>query len=228
MGFASIAGAQPRAVIAKAEPHHHLVFEDATIRVLRVRVPARDSTLLHQHDPDYFWIALGPSTIVNAKLGAPEATVTSADLSIHYTPGKFAHVARNPGATPFDNITIELLKPQSDLRSLCDSVVTGPVHCSRDEKKFVGATEHASFETQQLRVSLLTIGAGKTLEGGGAWRRTWIVALDTLDTKPNAKSLSVESGGKWVGGTFRPSSSGWRLTNHTTHDLRALAILAPE
>src|SRR4051812_29287137 len=95
LGFASSVAAQ---VIAMREPHHHRVFEDATMRVLRVHVPAHDTTMLHQHDPDYFWISLGQSTIINVKPGVPEATVTSADLSMHYTPGKFAHVARNPGA----------------------------------------------------------------------------------------------------------------------------------
>ena len=90
----------PGAVLAKNEPHHHLVYEDSTLRVLRVRVPAHDTTLLHEHDPDYFWIALGASTVVNAKLGAPDATISSADLSIHYTLGNFAHVARNPGGVP--------------------------------------------------------------------------------------------------------------------------------
>src|SRR6185436_2123282 len=70
----------PGAVLAKKEPHHHLVYEDSTLRVLRVRVPAHDTTLLHEHDPDYFWIALGASTVVNAKLGAPDATISSADL----------------------------------------------------------------------------------------------------------------------------------------------------
>src|SRR5215472_2303245 len=96
----------PGAVLAKHEPHHHLVYEDSTIRVLRVRVPPHDTTLLHEHDPDYFWISLGPSTLVNVRPGTPDATVTSADLAFHYTFGKFAHIARNPGNAPFDNITV--------------------------------------------------------------------------------------------------------------------------
>src|SRR3954470_20379170 len=108
VGAQSIRGA----VLAKREPHHHLAYEDSVVRVLRVRVPAHDTTLLHEHDPDYFWIALGPSEVINAKPGLPDATITSPDLSVHYTPGKFAHVARNPGDTPFDNITVELLEPQ--------------------------------------------------------------------------------------------------------------------
>lgn len=227
LSIASVAGAQPRAVMAKAEPHHHLVFEDATMRILRVRVPAHDSTMLHQHDPDYFWIALGPSTIVNAKLDTPETTVTSEDLSIHYTPGKFAHVARNPGNRPFDNITIELLGTQSGLHPLCDAVSSDPLDCPPGDsapKIFTGAIERPSFQTKSLRVSLVTIDPGKTLESNEPKRATWIIALDTLDTK-SARSLSVDAGGKWIGGTFASSSSAWSLTNHATHAVRALAVV---
>jgi hypothetical protein len=223
--LASAASAQPRAVLAKAEPHHHPVYEDATMRVLRVRVPAHDSTLLHQHDPDYFWIALGPSTIVNAKPGVADATITSQNLSIHYTPGKFAHVARNPGTVPFDNITVELLKPQSDLKSLCSLVTTDALACPKDQRPgFTGASGYDSFETKQLRVSLLTIAAGKTVKPSVPAHGTWIIALDTLDTK-SAKSLSVDAGGKWVGGALHTSSAAWSLTNHTTHEVRALAVV---
>jgi hypothetical protein len=65
---AATVGAQtiPGAVLAIREPHHHLVYEDSSLRVLRVRVPARDTTLLHEHDPDYFWISLGVSTLIYA------------------------------------------------------------------------------------------------------------------------------------------------------------------
>src|SRR5262245_28874635 len=115
----------PGAVLAKDEPHHHLAYEDASIRVLRVRVPAHDTTLLHEHDPDYFWVALGNSRVINARVGSPDATIASTDLSIHYTVGPFAHVARNPGAVPFDNITVELLEPQKNVRNICEESVTG-------------------------------------------------------------------------------------------------------
>ena len=117
-------------MLAQREPHHHLVYEDSTIRVLRVRVPAHDTTLLHEHDPDYFWVALGPSTLVNVRAGVPDATVTSPDLAVHYSFGKFAHIARNPGAAPFDNITVELLEPQTGVHNLCEPAVADkPLDC---------------------------------------------------------------------------------------------------
>src|SRR5947199_169211 len=65
------------AVLDTREPHHHLAYEDGTLRVLRVRVPSHDTTLLHEHGPDYFWVALGPSEVVNAKPGVPDAVIKS-------------------------------------------------------------------------------------------------------------------------------------------------------
>src|SRR4051812_992279 len=178
-------GAQriPGAVPAKREPHHHPAYEDAALRVLRVHVAPRDTTLLHEHDADYFWIALGASEIVNAKLGAPDAIVASRDRSIHYTPGHFAHVARNHGAVPFDNITVELLGAQTHVRNLCEPALADQPMACGDSSAFQGAHEHPAFATDQIRVSLVTIPPGKSLRSNGAKRAGWLIALDTLDVR---------------------------------------------
>ena len=216
------------AVLAKREPHHHVAFEDSTLRVLRVRVPGHDSTLLHEHDPDYFWIALGSSTVVNAKLGAPEATISSADLSIHYTFGNFAHVARNPGTIPFDNITVELLKPQSDVRNLCEAALADkpldcPAESTQTSKYFSGATEHPAVTTNQTRVSLLTIAPGSTVKPNDRSRSTWMIALDTADTR----SALVVDGAKWIGGSFRAPATIWSLSNRGRSPVRVIAVVKP-
>jgi hypothetical protein len=220
----------PGAVLAKREPHHHLVYEDSTLRVLRVRVPARDTTLLHEHDPDYFWIALGPSTVINAKPGAADATITSPDLSVHYTFGKFAHVARNPGTDPFDNITVEMLEPQTDVRNLCEQALAGePLHCAppatRATKFFAGATEHPAFETARVRVSLLTIAPGSTLRPTAPARTTWVIALDSADA---GRRLVIEGRAPWVGGTFRASGvNGWAIKNRGRSPIRVVTVVGP-
>jgi hypothetical protein len=224
---ASAAGAQsiPGAVLAKREPHHHMVYEDSTIRVLRVRVPAHDTTLLHEHDPDYFWIALGASTLVNAKPGTPDATVTSPDLAFHYSFGNFAHVARNPGDGPFDNITVELLGAQTDVRNLCEPAVANkPLDCptaSGSSEYFNGAAEHPALASTQLRVSLLTVPPGETVKPTARARHTWIIALDTVDTRSN---LAIERGGKWVGGTMRGGDT-WVIANRGRAPVRMIAVV---
>jgi hypothetical protein len=226
LALATAAQAQtvPGAVMAKSEPHHHLAYEDSTLRVLRVRVPAHDSTVLHEHDADYFWIALGSSSVVNAKVGAPDATIASQDLSIHYTPGKFAHVARNPGDEPFDNITIELLRPQTTPKNLCEAAVADkPLSC-RNAVTLNGVTQRPAFMTDQLRVNLVTIdpGQGLTVALGGL--PAWIIALDTADVNT---ALTLKGPASWVGGTIRADSAGrWVLRNEGTKPVRALTVFA--
>lgn len=216
--IASTATAQsiPGAVLAKREPHHHLVYEDSSLRVLRVHVAGHDTTLLHEHDPDYFWLGLGTSTVINARLGTPDATITSGDLNFHYSFGKFAHVARNPEATPFDNITVELLEPQTDVRNLCEAALADKaLDCEQAAVASHGVTEHPALATARLRVSLVTIAAGSQLR---TTPREWIIALDTVDTR---KGLAVDGGGKWVGGVYR----GTRATALSNRAQRAIRVV---
>lgn len=215
----------PGAVLAKHEPHHHLAYEDSTIRVLRVRVPAHDTTLLHEHDPDYFWVALGASTVVNVKPGSPDANITSRDMSFHYTFGKFAHIARNPGAVPFDNITVELLEPQTDSRNLCEPArADQPLDCPPPTSAFFsGAVEHPALTTAQLRVSLLTISAGATLRPGARTRDAWLIAVDSADA---GRGLVIDGQGRWVGGTFRaPRQGQWAIRNKGHLPIRLVAVV---
>ena len=231
MFAAATAGAQsiPGAVLAKREPHHHLAFEDATIRVLRVRVAPHDTTLLHEHDPDYFWVALGASTVVNAKLGTPDATITSADQSIHYTPGNFAHVARNPGEAPFDNITVELLEPQTNVRNLCERAIGDkPLDCATTaplQEFFIGGEEHPAFATDQLRVSLVTLGPGQSLRPSTVARPTWVIALDTVSA---VRDLVATGVAQWVGGTLKSSGGKrWTLTNRGRAPVGVVTVIEP-
>jgi quercetin dioxygenase-like cupin family protein len=49
-----------------AEPHHHLVFENAQIRAFYVDISPHTDTLMHWHRHDYIYVMLGASEIVNA------------------------------------------------------------------------------------------------------------------------------------------------------------------
>jgi hypothetical protein len=223
------------AVLAKKEPHHHLAFEDSTLVVLRVEVPPRDTTLLHEHEPDYFWIALGRSEVVNARMGSAPATIASDDGSVHYTVGKFAHVARNPGTTPFRNITVELLGKQSNPRNLCEEAVAGqPLLCPSARKpRDMGVTERPAFETDQLQVSVLTFGRDGRLAGTETDGGRWYILLNPLDaTAMNA--VRDENAGaapmrrnEWRGGTWRPPAGRkWRISNGTGREVDVLEVTA--
>ena len=147
----------PTAVPIPKEPHHHLVLENPYVRVFRVSVPARESTLLHQHDVPYVYVALGPADVINAVQGKPEAHLAMTDGQVGYSPGHFAHIARNESAAPFNNVTIELLRPQGEPKNLCDKVVPGdPGPCFHENRKN-SYTNSPSFETDEIKVYLLDV-----------------------------------------------------------------------
>ncbi|HEY6219217.1 MAG TPA: hypothetical protein VIV65_04105 [Gemmatimonadaceae bacterium] len=221
---ASAAAAQtiPGAVMARNEPHHHVAYQDKDIRVLRVQIPAHDTTLLHEHGPDYFWIAIGASEIVNAKVGAADAVVKSADGDVHYSPGDFAHIARNNAATPFNNISVELLKEQTHVHNLCEpALANSPLDC-RSEPEVRGASDHPAFATDQLEVGVITIPPGSVMRPGSDLANAWMIAIDTIDV---GRTLMLEGTGRWTGGVFRSTGgTDWRLRNRGTATVRLLAI----
>jgi hypothetical protein len=157
-----IAAAAQKAVPVVDEPHHHLVFTGKNLRVFRVVVPGHSATLIHEHVADYFWISVGPSQFVNASVGKPEVPVTAVDGSVHFTQGGFAHLARVDGDQAFHNVTIELTNPQTNPRNLCVAVLPDqPVDCSsampHATALFGGAALQPEFETDQVRVTLITM-----------------------------------------------------------------------
>ena len=183
-GLAASAFAQ-KSVPVTSEPHHHLVYTGQRLRVFRVEVPAHSSTLIHEHAVDYFWIAVGASEFVNAAVGKDEVKVVAQDGSVHFTRGGFAHLARVEGALPFRNVTLELPEAQTHPRNLCEAVIpTEPTDCPAAMKTaamtFTGGTVRPEFETDQVRVTLLTIAPGGTLEIAKGATAPTLVAVDDV------------------------------------------------
>jgi len=112
------AGAQ-QAVPLDREPSHHLALQNEYVRVFKVEVAPHARTLLHQHDRDYIFVTLGPSSVENDVLGKPLVQLQLQDGEARFTKGGFAHVAKNLAETPFRNVTVELLKG-GDSVALCD------------------------------------------------------------------------------------------------------------
>jgi hypothetical protein len=167
------------------EPHHHLIYTGERLRVFRVEVPAHSATLIHEHAVDYFWIAVGPSEFVNAAVGKPEVKVVATDGSVHFTRGGFAHLARVDGAQPFSNVTFELPQTQTNPRNLCEAVLPDqPTDCDAATKRsaalFSGADIRPAFETDQVRVTLITIAPRGRLELARHVHAPILVAVDDV------------------------------------------------
>ena len=148
----SLSAQAPVAVPAAKEPHHHLILENSYVRVLRVSIPANDATLLHQHDVPYIYVALGSADVINAVQGKPEARVVMTDGQVAYSRGGFAHIARTDAGSPFNNVTIELLKPQGEPKNRCDKVVSGDPGPCVLERRSNSYTNSPSFETDSIKV----------------------------------------------------------------------------
>lgn len=156
----------PVAVPIPKEPHHHLAFENDYVRVFRVSVPAHESTLLHQHDVPYLYISLGPADVVNAVQGKPEAHIVMADGQVGYSRGGFAHIARVDSGIPFNNVTIELLKPQGEPHNACEKVIPGEAGpCDLSHAAPSGPIViRPLMETDDVRVDSFNVKRGEIID----------------------------------------------------------------
>jgi hypothetical protein len=140
-------------VLMHNEPHHRLLLENSFVRVFRFSLPARDATLLHPHDFPYVSVTLGSADFINAVAGKPEAHAMLTDGQIGYSRGGFAHSVRTD-ATPFNNVTIELLQPQGEPRNLCQKIIEAPLDCPPgDADKLPPGSQKKLFETAEIVVT---------------------------------------------------------------------------
>ncbi len=102
--------AEDGAVPITQEPHHKLVLDNEYTRVFDVTVPAKQSTLLHQHDHDYLAVILEPAEVQNAVVGRPVTPGHAGKGEVRFAVAPITHKLTVTGDTPFRNITIEVLK----------------------------------------------------------------------------------------------------------------------
>lgn len=138
----------PGEVEITAEPHHHLVLENTYVRVFKVEVAPHDATLMHRHRHDYIAVSLGTAEISNEVTGKSPVTAKLPDGDIRAADGGFAHIVRNVGITPFDDVTVELLQDEKARRS-------PPPKWEEDRGLNVlqGGTQHIMFVKDGVRVS---------------------------------------------------------------------------
>jgi hypothetical protein len=93
-----------------AEPHHHLIFENKSVRVFYVEVPSNDATEMHWHRHDFIGINLDAVEMSNTVDGKPPVIVKVPAGEAHFTAAPFAHTVHPVAAQPIRNITIEILE----------------------------------------------------------------------------------------------------------------------
>jgi len=96
-----------------AEPHHHLVFENKSVRVFNVEVDPNTETLPHAHRHDYISVSIGTAEVENNVKGKPPTTTKLSDGDVRFVSAPFTHFVRDVGAQPFRNVTTEILEDES-------------------------------------------------------------------------------------------------------------------
>jgi quercetin dioxygenase-like cupin family protein len=159
-----------------SEPNHHLALENPYVRVFQVEVPPGTATLPHYHRHDYVSVSLGSAEILNQVEGKPAVTVKLEDGRTAFTEGNFAHSVRNTGATPFRNVTVELLEDEKARRSPPPSW---------DEERALhileGGTEHIMFVKDGVRVSETDLQPGGMIPSHHPAGPQLLVAVTDLD-----------------------------------------------
>jgi hypothetical protein len=225
----------PTAVPLPEEPHHHLVLENDYVRVFRVTVPAHESTLLHQHDVPYLYISLGPADVINAVQDRPEAHLVMADGQLGYSPGHFAHIARNLSDSPFNNVTIELLKPQGQPRNLCEKIIDGPVkECLNDFSKLPpnsplialaqAIRQKGLLETDEIVVTSFSIALKQNYSESGSQPARLLVVGNNSELqleRPGEPAKTLHAGeALWLA-----AGKGWTIVTPGEHKVTRFLLI---
>jgi hypothetical protein len=173
-----------------------LVFQNDYVHVYNVMLPPLDATLLHQHDLPYIYLTLGTTDVINAVAGKPEAHLTLEDGSTRYSAGGFAHIARTDAGIQFHNVTAELAHPQAAPRNLGEKSGDRPLGgcpqsaaAAKQNDQVPFEQMVACFESDEVRLDMVTIEGGKDYEEAAPRAATLLIAMSNAN-------LEVSLGGE--------------------------------
>jgi quercetin dioxygenase-like cupin family protein len=190
------------AVEITAEPAHHLALANDQVRVFQVEVAPHAATLLHRHGHDYVFVTLGEAHISNEVAGKPPVELKLADGETRFTPGDFAHVARNLSDRPFRNVTIELMQDEK----LRDAPSPWPQESG--DREFPGGRIKVLLVRDGARVSAVELQPGATVPSHHHDGPHLLVAVSDLELRSDVEGrgpmpAELKSGDvKWLPGGF--------------------------
>ena len=190
------------AVEITAEPAHHLALANDQVRVFQVEVAPHASTLLHHHGHDYLFVTLGAAHVSNEVLGKPAVELTLSDGETRFTPGNFAHVARNLSDQPFRNVTIELMQDEKTREA------PSPWPQGAGDKELPGVRIKEVFVRDGARVSSVELEPGATVPSHHHDGPHLVVAVSDLELRSDVEGkgptpATIKAGDvRWVPGGY--------------------------
>jgi hypothetical protein len=226
----SLTAPVPENVAIIDEAHHKLLMENPYVRIFRVSVPVNEATLLHRHDHPYVTVSLGSNDFTNAVVGKPETHVAQRDRQIGYSDGGFAHAVRPENGVPFNNITVELLRPQGTARNRCEKIVDGPLgDCKSGPDLPLKALLKLGnvkpvFMTDDILVDTVSLASGVNYSGSAAHSPQLFIACDHSEFKTEmpGETSNVLHGDEilWV-----PAGGSTKITGVAAEGPAAIVII---
>jgi quercetin dioxygenase-like cupin family protein len=191
----------------KGEAHHHPKFENDFVRIWDVTVPGGEATLWHIHRNDNVVITLaGASLRLENASGAPVESQWKFG-EVRFAKATYTHRAINIGATPFHNLTIELLK----------------LHISASMNNSASGNEGGRapvLENDRVRVYRLSLAPGEAIPMHTHPFPGVVVTI-------TAGEIEVTADGKSVRHPVRESDVSWRA-GAVTHSIKNVGKTAFE
>jgi hypothetical protein len=177
-GLIAVSCMAQQAVPAAREPHHHVIYEDARVRILDVRIEPRGTTLLHRHDTDYVGV-----------------TLDEASPGIRFSAGGMTQVELSENDREFREVIIELLQPQTGPRNVCGEILLGQyLHCHDPGSEWLGANLQMQFETDQTRFGILQIAPNAKLAVPPADVPPLLIALEGTEAEAVSRANRASAG----------------------------------
>jgi hypothetical protein len=96
------------------EPHHHVLFRNESVKIIRATLLPGESTLFHIHSHDRAGFSFLTSTTTEQLLGKPEERASTSHAGEVYaescTDCPLAYRVHNVGSGPMDVFNVELLQ----------------------------------------------------------------------------------------------------------------------
>jgi quercetin dioxygenase-like cupin family protein len=192
---AAVYGQEPAVLPLEAEPHHHLALKNEYVKMYQVEVAPQDAVKLHRHDTDAISLSLSESLVTVHFPGKPDVQQKLTNGQIRLQARGYVHSTSVDGDTPFRNVTVELLMPQTREHNGCAQVMANePLHCEGVHGGVgLGLPQ---FETDQTYVGLVRVRPHERVVIGNPGGATLIVALDAgaMHSGENGRSRSLRAG----------------------------------
>ena len=91
-----------------------LLFENEAVRVWDFRLAPGESTKLHRHTTDYFYVVIGGGSLATIDADGnrrPPEQMADGEVRFRKITGETVHQAVNDGETEWRNIVVELKQP---------------------------------------------------------------------------------------------------------------------